>query len=131
MKNGLFAFIFIIAVGATGHLGLPWWAMAPVGAVAALLFPQPPARSFATGFAAGSLLWYISAFILNAQNAGMLSAKVGQLFLGIKGIHLLFITGGLGGVLTGLGALTGALLRSIFTDRKPQRYRGKKTTYKF
>ncbi len=130
MKNGLYAFLFIVVAGAAGHIGMPWWCMALVGAVAALLFPQRPALSFSTAFSAGTLLWYASAFVLNTRNAGLLSAQTGSLFLGLKGFHLLLLTGLLGGTITGLGALTGALLRRLFAKRPPRRYRGQRQTFR-
>jgi len=130
MKNGLYTSIFIIVLGACCHLGLPWWAIVPIAAVAAILFPQTPALSFSTAFAAGTLLWYSSAFLLNTANGGALSAKIGQLFLGLKGIHLVMITGVLGGTLAGLGALTGTYFRGLFAPRTSKRYQGKRATYK-
>ena len=130
MKNGFYASTLIIVLGAFSHFGLPWWAVVPIAALAAILFPQKPALSFSTAFAAGTLLWWGSAFWLNAANGGMLSAKVGQLFLGLKGFHLVMITGMLGGTLAGFGALTGTFFRGLFAPRAPHRYQGKRQTYK-
>lgn len=129
MKNSLYTTIFIIALGALCHFGLPWWAMAPIGFAAALLFPQAVARSFGIAFAAGFLLWYASALLPHLANGGILSGKIGQLFLGLKGWQLLSLAGLLGGLLTGMGALTGALLRDVFMTGKPKRYRGKRTVF--
>lgn len=126
MKNGLYTTVFVIALGILCHFGLPWWSMAPIGFVAALLFPQSVGLAFSTAFAAGAVLWYASALLLDTANGGMLSAKVGQLFVGLKTWQLLTMTGFLGGILAGMGALAGALVRTL-TDTKPRRYRGKRT----
>jgi hypothetical protein len=130
MKNGLYASLFIIILGACCHFGLPWWAIVPIAGLAAIVFPQKPSLSFGTAFAAGTLLWYGSALFFNSINGGLLSAKIGQLFLGLKGAHLIMITGVLGGTLAGLGALTGTFFRGLFEPRAPQRYRGRRPTFK-
>ncbi len=129
MKNSLYTTIFIIALGALCHFGLPWWVTAPIGCAAALLFPQGVGRSFGVAFAAGFLLWYLSALLPDVANGGILSGKIGQLFMGLKGWQLLTLAGVLGGLLAGMGALTGALLRDLFNTGKPKRYRGKRTVF--
>jgi hypothetical protein len=130
MKNGLLASTFIIVLGFCCHLGLPWWSIAPIAAIASVIFPQSPGLSFSTAFAAGTFVWWSSAFFLDLNNAGLLSAKIGQLFLGLKPAYLLMITGSLGGILAGLGGLTGSFLRSVIFPPQQKRYRGKRTTYK-
>lgn len=129
MKNSLYLTIFIVALGALCHLGLPWWTMAPIGFAAALLFPQSAGRAFGAAFGAGFLLWYVSALLPHVANGGILSGKIGQLFLGLKGWQLLTLAGTLGGMLAGMGALTGSLLRDLFNTGKPKRYRGKRTVF--
>jgi hypothetical protein len=121
MKNTLFATLLIFVMGNLCHAGLPWWALAPIAAVVAALLPlRSGGQAFNAGFLGGSVLWYATAFLFNAANAGALSAKVGQLFLGLQGWQLLMATGVLGGVLGGLGALTGKWARDIFA-RQPRR----------
>jgi hypothetical protein len=130
MKNGFYFSLFILTLGVFCHFGLPWWAIVIIAGIGAILFPQRPTASFALAFGAGTLLWYGSAFISNLLNEGLLASKIGQLFLGLKGFHLLMITGMLGGTLAGMGAITGTFLRQLFANRRPTRYRGKRPTYK-
>ena len=87
MKNALYITLFILILGNFSHFGLPWWALAPIAALASWLFPLSPGKSFLAAFVGGLLLWYFNAFLLNSANDGMLSAKVGQLFQGLKGWH--------------------------------------------
>lgn len=121
MKNAFYTALFILVLGNLGHFGLPWWALAPIAAMAAWLFPAAPAATFGTAFSAGTLLWYVNAALLNASNQGMLSTRVGLLFQGLQGWHLLLVTGLLGGILAGLGALTGLFARDLFVARQPKR----------
>ena len=121
MKNALYTTLFILILGSLGHLGLPWWTLAPIAALAAWLFPLAPAAAFGTAFAAGALLWYLNAALADASNQGVLSTRVGLLFQGLKGWHLLTATGLLGGILAGLGALSGRFARDVFVARQPKR----------
>ena len=121
MKNSFFIFLFILIIGNISRFGGPWWAVAPVAALAVLLFPVGPGRAFATGLVAGSLLWWVSALWLNMANGGLLAGKIGQLFQGVQGAQLLAATALMGGLLGGFGALTGAYGRALFAPQKQQR----------
>lgn len=119
MKNALFLALSILIFGNLSHFGLPWWAVVPIAAIAAWVFPLSAGKSFGVAFAAGALLWFSSAFLLNAANTGMLSTKVGLLFQGLQGWHLLIVTGILGGILAGFSAMTGRYARDIIVGSKP------------
>lgn len=121
MKNALYITLFILILGNLSHFGLPWWVLAPMAAVAGWLFPMSAGRSFVAAFVGGLLLWFLNAFLLDSDNGGLLSAKVGQLFQGLKGWHLLILAASFGGLLAGLGALTGRLARDVFVSPKPKR----------
>jgi hypothetical protein len=103
----------IIAGGALAFLGLPWWMVAVAGIAAGLIFPSPSEQAFAIGFAAGFILWWGASFFFNDANGGLLAGKMGDLFSGLKSVHLLLITGIIGGLLAGLGNLTGSLARNF------------------
>ena len=91
-----------------------------LAAAAGWVFPLSAGKCFSAAFAAGALLWYANAFVLDNANEGLLSAKVGLLFQGTKGWQLLIVTGVLGGILTGLGAMTGRMARDVFVVNKPK-----------
>jgi hypothetical protein len=126
MKENSFLFIAILVLGATSFLGAPWWIIAPLSAIAAFFLGQTASGAYAIAFTAGTLLWYGAAMLSNVPNAGLLASKVGQVFQGLKGWQLLTITGMLGGLLAGFGALTGIYFRALFTPSKTRRYRGAK-----
>lgn len=121
MKNALYLSVSILVLGNLGHFGLPWWTLVPIAALAGWLFPTTAGKVFSAAFASGLLLWYLNAFLLDNANAGALSAKVGQLFQGLKSWQLLFVTGLMGGILAGLGALTGRFARDVFVGGAPKR----------
>ena len=114
MKNTLLIIVFVLAAGQLCHIGLPWWGLAPIGAVAGWLFPQHAGRILLAGFIGGFLLWVVAAFWLDAPNGGILSARIGNLFMGLSRWHILLLTGLLGGLLAGLGCLTGCWARAAF-----------------
>ncbi len=122
MKNVFLVTVFILVFGCLGFLGLPWWTLAFIAAAAVFLFPLSGGQAFATGFATGTLLWLTLAILQNAGNGGLLSGRIGQLFMGLTGFQLLMITGFLGGLLAGLGAMTGAYLRVLVYPPKVKRY---------
>lgn len=90
----------------------PWWTIAIIAFLVALLIPQSVGRSFLAGFLAILLLWVVLAFIKDLSNDSYLSARVAQLFkLGAASILLIFITGLIGGLVSGFAAMSGAALR--------------------
>lgn len=113
MRNALLTILFIFAVGQLCHYGLPWWAIAPVAAIPGWFLPQTAVRSLLTGFAGGFLLWLVSALFADRANAGILSERIGKLFLGLSATNLTLITGLLGGLLAGMGCLTGRWARDL------------------
>ncbi|HPI06085.1 MAG TPA: hypothetical protein PLM41_06870 [Saprospiraceae bacterium] len=122
MKNVSIVSALILFFGALGYFGLPWWSLPFIAAIAVFLFPLSGGKSFSVGFAAGSLLWLIVVTLHNMSNGGMLSTKIGQLFMGAKGFHLIMATTFIGGLLAGFGALTGTYARQMLFPAKPKRY---------
>lgn len=103
----------VIAVGSLSFLGLPWWMTAVGGVIAGIVFPLSAGAAFATGFAAGFSLWYGVATFFNFANNSVLAAKMGELFGGLQSWHLLTGTGMLGGLMAGLGVLTGVYGKAL------------------
>lgn len=114
MKNTLYTILFVYIFGHLCHLGLPWWALAPIGAIAGWVFPQSALRSLLAGFAGGFLLWTEAALWLDIANAGLLSGRIGNLFMGLSRTQIILVTGVLGGLIAGLGTLSGRWARDVF-----------------
>lgn len=90
----------------------PWWTIAVVGFIVLLLLPQPPASAFLSGFIAVFLLWTVLAALISTANGGILAGRIGLLLgIGKSPVALALITGVIGGLVTGLAALSAAYLR--------------------
>lgn len=113
MKITLYTILCVLISGQLCTIGLPWWAIAPLAAVTGWIFAASPGRSFVAGFLGGFLSWFLNAFWLDRANEGLLSGRVGALFLGLSGMELLLLSGLLGGLLAGMGCLTGRLARNL------------------
>lgn len=121
MKNTSLTALAIFVLGNLCRFGLPWWSLAIIAAFAGWFFAQSGWKAFAGGFLGGYLLWYVTAFLADSSNAGVLSSKVGELFNGVKGWHLLQIAGLLGGLLSAMGALTGRLAKEMLMSPSKKR----------
>jgi hypothetical protein len=90
----------------------PWWTIAIVAFLVALLIPQGIGRSFLAGFLAILLLWVVLALLKDMSNNNYLSERVAQLFkLGAASLLLVLITGIIGGLVAGFAAMSGASLK--------------------
>lgn len=96
----------------------PWWLIAPLAAVICFIVRSRPMLAFFQGLAAGFLLWGGLAFVHDQANDHLLSSQIGALFQGISPFVIVLLTGVIGGLAGGFGALTGANLRAIFQQRK-------------
>jgi hypothetical protein len=91
---------------------LPWWSFAISSFIVALAVHQKPGKAFLTGFLGLFLLWVVLAFMKDAANDHILSQKVAMILpLGGSYIVLILITGIIGGLVSGLSALSGSYLR--------------------
>lgn len=93
---------------------LPWWILSILALAAAAALSIPPQPAFFAGLLGGMLLWGGYAMWLSAQNDGILLDRLSGLLGGSPPIVLFLITALLGGLLAGVGALTGSLGRQAF-----------------
>jgi hypothetical protein len=120
---------FIVALVLTALLGfllpifLPWWSFAITSFFVAVFIHQRPWRSFLAGFAALLLLWGIYATIIDNINRHILSTKVAQI-LPFNGSYtaLIITTAIIGGLLSGMAALTGSYLSRDRERKRKFRY---------
>lgn len=112
MKNFLLSLLLIAIITGILQLFLPWWVIAPVAFIVALLIKQSGGKAFLSGFLAIFLLWAGYAFVISSANDNILATKVAvllkQLTMGSV-IGLYVFTGLVGGLVAGFAALTGSL----------------------
>ena len=108
-----FAVAVILTLVLSYVLGLlfPWWIIALVGLSVGYLINLRPFKSFLSGFLACFLLWAGIACFIDVANEHILATRVGALFTLKQPILMVLITGFIGGLVTGMASLTGALLR--------------------
>lgn len=114
------ATLLILLFSFIAGLFLPWWSIAIVAFLIALLIPQSIGKSFLSGFLGVFLLWGILALWIDVKNESILSQKIAQLFyLGNAGFLLILISALLGALVAGFAAMSGGSLRPA---RKKRRY---------
>lgn len=93
---------------------LPWWSIALCAGIVALFLSTTKLATFWGGFVGISLLWMAYATLIDIESQSILSQKMLPLFH-VKNVSMLIIlTGSLGGVVGGMGALCGQFLRKVF-----------------
>jgi len=88
--------------------------IAVIAFVAALWIGKKPGWALLAGFGGVFIAWIILALIKSLPNDNILASRVATLFQLPNWILLLLVTGFIGGVVGGLAALSGALVKKAF-----------------
>lgn len=108
MKTVVFTFLMALLCFVS-CLYLPWWSIAVVAFVLAVVFEQNALVSFSCAFGAVFLLWFGISFYLSVNNEHILANRVAMLIIKKESPWLLMLlTACLGGVVAGLAAITGS-----------------------
>ncbi len=108
-------FLIILVLSFAGSFFLPWWMVAVIAFIVALIYGGKPGKSFLSGFSAIFVAWTILALMKSIPNDNILAGRVVQLFpLPNNWIWVLVVTAVIGGVVGGMSALSGSLLRRTF-----------------
>lgn len=108
----LFLIILILSV-LCGFI-LPWWVGAIIAFVAAVIWGRKPVVTFVAGFGGLFMAWVILALIKSLPNNNVLASRVATLFHLPHWLFLLLVTAMIGGLVGGLAALSGALVKQVF-----------------
>lgn len=93
-------------------LYLPWWSIAIIAFLAALLIQPRVGVGFLAGFLGIFLLWGALSFWIDTANESILSHKIAQLFpLGGSSLLLILVTAFVGGLVGGFAAMAGSSIR--------------------
>lgn len=106
------AVIFIAILSAAAEYFLPWWSVAIVSFLVSLFAGFRPGRSFLLGFFGVGLCWLVTALIHDIANQHILSARMAALFHLPDYALFIVVTVFLGGLIGGLSACTGSLVRT-------------------
>jgi hypothetical protein len=93
---------------------LPWYSFVVCALIVAVAVHQKAFKAFLSGFIALLILWGAIAFKLDSDNQHILATKVAAILpLGGNPYTLIAVTAFIGGLLAGMGSLTGSYLRRI------------------
>ena len=111
MMRFLLATLLIALLSYIAGLFMPWWSIAVVAFLVALLIRPSTGMSFLAGFTAIFLLWALVALWIDIKNEHILSHKIAQLFpLGGSSVLLILVTALVGALVGGFAAMSGASL---------------------
>ena len=107
--------LLIAVLSYAACLYFPWWSIAIIAFAVNLFIYQKPFLSWLSAFLAIFILWIGISFIISNNNEHALAQKISILILKMDSpALLLFITGLIGGVVSGFAALAGNYWRRIF-----------------
>jgi hypothetical protein len=106
--------ILIAVLSFAACLFMPWWVIALAGFIVSFAIPQKNGLAFLSGFVALFVLWAGMSMYMSNANGNLFVHKISMLFLKADNPTLLFLlTGFIGGLVAGLGSLSGRLLKKI------------------
>ncbi len=108
--------LLIAVLSFAACLFLPWWVIGIIGFLVAIVIPLKPLLAFLAAFIALFLLWAGLSYFISAANEHILAHKISMLFIKMDNPFLLImLTGFIGGLVAGLGSLTGSFVRRADT----------------
>ena len=114
----LFKIILTVALAYLLQYFFPWWTAVLAAFIIALLIKSSLINDFLSGFLGVGLLWGVMAWVIDMQTNSMLTSKIAMLFSLDNPTYLILITGLVGGIAGGLGALSGNQIQGFFTKEK-------------
>ncbi|HEY0245196.1 MAG TPA: hypothetical protein VGC01_06500 [Mucilaginibacter sp.] len=112
----LLLLIILILTIISGYV-LPWWAAAIVAFFAALYLGKTSVQAFWSGFGALFVAWVLLALIKSLPNDNRLANRVAHLFHLPNWIFVLAITAIIGGLIGGMAAWSGMLVKKTFQKK--------------
>jgi hypothetical protein len=102
-------------LGAIAQTFLPWWSSVVVAVIVELILGKGDGTSFFSGFYGVAIPWMILATLIDVNSDSLLTVQVLQLFkLPEFSIVMIIITGLFGGLIAGMGSLSGGWIRAAF-----------------
>jgi len=109
-------FLIILVLTFVCSYFLPWWAIAIIAFITGLICGKKPGWSFLAGFSAVFVAWTILALIKSLPNNNILPGRVATLMQLPNWIVLLIVTASIGGLVGGMAALSGVLVKKVFKE---------------
>ena len=116
---------FILATLLTATLSFiaglftPWWSLAVISFLVAVLIRQRLGMAFLSGFTGIFLCWGLLSLWIDAKNNHILSHKIALIFpLGGSSVLLILVTAVVGALVGGMAAISGSSLRTTKKIRR-------------
>lgn len=93
---------------------LPWWIIALVAFLVAIFIKSSGFSDFMAGFLGVGLLWLTMAWWIDMETDSILTQKIAALLNVGTAYVIVLVTGLIGGIVGGFGALSGHFLRKTF-----------------
>jgi hypothetical protein len=108
-------FLIILVLTFISGFILPWWVIALIAFIAAWFFGKSSGQAFLAGFGGVFIAWSILILLKTIPNDNILVNRVIQLFpLPHWWVLLLLISALIGGLVGGMAALSGTLMKNVF-----------------
>jgi len=104
-------FLVILILSFISSLFLPWWIVVIIAFLAAFFLGKTTGQSFIAGFGGVFIVWAALALLKSVPNNNLLAKRVAAMLHLPHWIFLLFITALIGGLVAGMAALSGILLK--------------------
>ena len=111
MARFLLSVILIAVLSAVAEQWLPWWTIAVVCFIVALVANQRPGKAFLMGFMGIAIFWLVDCTMHDIANEHILATRMAALFKLSNYALFIVVTVFVGGLVGGLSAWAGALLR--------------------
>src|ERR1700761_3823506 len=105
-------FLTILILSFIAGFMLPWWFMAVIAFLAAIIMGKKAGNSFGMSFLAVATAWILLTLIKTLPNDNMLATRVATLVHLPGWAFLLLVTAIIGGLVGGLAGMSGALLKA-------------------
>ena len=110
--------ILMAALSFAACLYMDWWSIAIVCFLVALMIRQRPGLAFLAGFLALFILWAGLSYSISTNNEHLLAHKISVILLKKDNPMMLVLATGLIGALVGaFAALSGSIMRSLFSSK--------------
>jgi hypothetical protein len=106
-------FLVILILGAAAQFFPVWWLVVPVAFVASVLLGKSPRQAFWSAFAANALVWGALIAFQVAPSNPLLFQKLSGLFMLPHWSLLIVLAVLIGGLISGLSALSGQYTRQF------------------
>lgn len=131
-KFGLQFTVSILLTALLGHaapLYFPWWSFVITSFIVVIAVPLRPLAAFGSGFSGLFFLWMIHIIFINAANQNLLADKMANILPFNGNVFLLtVISACIGGLLSGIAALSGSYLRKNNAAVVQETYTGNSAT---